>query len=84
MSTIPPNSREGFMRAATVNMAMAQPAKAKAPKANNTVNAKAKTQMHRRSRTGSQSPPYRSGAVVQPLTRPTPLVSVSQSTPARN
>ncbi|KAI1202214.1 fungal-specific transcription factor domain-containing protein [Nemania serpens] len=52
MSTIPPNSREGFMRAATVNMAMAQPPKAKASKANNNVNSKAKTQMHRRSRTG--------------------------------
>ncbi|KAI1162237.1 fungal-specific transcription factor domain-containing protein [Nemania serpens] len=52
MSTIPPNSHEGFMRAATVNMAMAQPPKAKASKANNNANSKAKTQMHRRSRTG--------------------------------
>ncbi|KAK5624471.1 hypothetical protein RRF57_000187 [Xylaria bambusicola] len=52
MSTIPPSSCEGFMRAAPVNMAMAQPPKAKAVRANNTANPKAKTQMHRRSRTG--------------------------------
>lgn len=52
MATIPPNSREGFMRAATVNMALAQPPKAKASKANSNANPKAKTQMHRRSRTG--------------------------------
>lgn len=52
MSTIPPNSCEGFMRAATVNMAMAQPPKAKAARASSNANPKAKTQMHRRSRTG--------------------------------
>ncbi|KAJ3564616.1 hypothetical protein NPX13_g7780 [Xylaria arbuscula] len=53
MSTIPPNSSscEGFMRAASVNMAMAQPPKAKAARANSNANPKAKTQMHRRSRT---------------------------------
>lgn len=59
MSSLPPNSREGLMRAATtpagVNMAVAQPTKTKATsKTSNTNNAtqKAKTQMHRRSRTG--------------------------------
>ncbi|KAI1173847.1 fungal-specific transcription factor domain-containing protein [Nemania sp. FL0916] len=52
MSTMSPNSREDFMRAATVNMAMAQPPKAKAARANSNASAKAKTQMHRRSRTG--------------------------------
>ncbi|KAI1828560.1 fungal-specific transcription factor domain-containing protein [Xylaria intraflava] len=52
MSTIPPNSCEGFMRAATVNMAVAQPPKSKAARPNTNANPKAKTQMHRRSRTG--------------------------------
>ncbi|KAI0164690.1 fungal-specific transcription factor domain-containing protein [Xylariaceae sp. FL1272] len=52
MATIPPNSREGFVRAAPVNMAAAQPAKSKASRAGNNATPKAKTQMHRRSRTG--------------------------------
>ncbi|KAI0600825.1 fungal-specific transcription factor domain-containing protein [Biscogniauxia sp. FL1348] len=53
MSTLPPNSREDLMRAATVNMAVAQPTKPKAAsKPANNANPKAKTQMHRRSRTG--------------------------------
>ncbi|KAI1329603.1 fungal-specific transcription factor domain-containing protein [Xylariaceae sp. FL0255] len=53
MSTLPPNPREGFMRAATVNMTVAQPPKTKAARASsNNANPKAKTQMHRRSRTG--------------------------------
>lgn len=54
MSTLPPNaSREDFMRSATVNMAVAQPSKSKAAsKQANNANPKAKTQMHRRSRTG--------------------------------
>ncbi|KAH9909342.1 PRO1 protein [Xylariomycetidae sp. FL2044] len=55
MSSLPPNSREELMRAATVNMAVAQPTKSKAaskPSNNSNANPKAKTQMHRRSRTG--------------------------------
>ncbi|KAF6835169.1 hypothetical protein CMUS01_05870 [Colletotrichum musicola] len=57
MSTLPPNHiRNDFMRStAAVNMAVASSAKAKsACKANasNNANNKAKTQMHRRSRTG--------------------------------
>ncbi|KAI2635964.1 fungal-specific transcription factor domain-containing protein [Xylaria nigripes] len=52
MSTIPPNLREGNMRTTTVNMAVAQTPKTKAARSNNNANPKAKTQMHRRSRTG--------------------------------
>ncbi|KAI1436718.1 fungal-specific transcription factor domain-containing protein [Xylaria sp. CBS 124048] len=52
MSTIPPNSCENFVRPVTLNMAVAQPQKVKAPRPNTNANPKAKTQMHRRSRTG--------------------------------
>ncbi|KAI1083271.1 PRO1 protein [Whalleya microplaca] len=53
MSSPPPNSREDLMRAANVNMAVAQPPKSKAAsKQTNNANPKAKSQMHRRSRTG--------------------------------
>ncbi|KAI0013374.1 PRO1 protein [Xylariaceae sp. FL0662B] len=53
MSSLPPNSREDLMRAATVNMAVAQPPKSKATsKQSNNASSKAKSQMHRRSRTG--------------------------------
>ncbi|KAL0939020.1 uncharacterized protein CTRU02_205630 [Colletotrichum truncatum] len=56
MSTLPPNhSRNDFMRStAAVNMAVASSAKAKSAckTTNNNANPKAKTQMHRRSRTG--------------------------------
>ncbi|KAI2640751.1 PRO1 protein [Hypomontagnella submonticulosa] len=53
MSTLPPNTQGDLMRAAPVNMAVAQPPKSKAaPKQTNNANQKAKTQMHRRSRTG--------------------------------
>ncbi|KAI1817767.1 fungal-specific transcription factor domain-containing protein [Poronia punctata] len=54
MATIPPNSREAFMmRAANVNMAaVAQPPKQKSARPSSNANTKAKTQMHRRSRTG--------------------------------
>lgn len=57
MSTQPPNPRGVMSRTASVNMAVAQPlVKSKAPQKassnNNAANQKAKTQMHRRSRTG--------------------------------
>ncbi|KAI1412643.1 PRO1 protein [Hypoxylon sp. FL1857] len=53
MSTLPPNPQGDLMRAATVNMAVAQPTKSKAAsKQTNNANPKAKSQMHRRSRTG--------------------------------
>lgn len=54
MSTLPPNPRGVMSRTASVNMAVAQPVvKSKAPsKATSNANQKAKTQMHRRSRTG--------------------------------
>ncbi|KAI5861773.1 PRO1 protein [Durotheca rogersii] len=54
MASLPPNTQEDLMRASTVNMAVAQPTKSKAAskQANNNANTKAKTQMHRRSRTG--------------------------------
>ncbi|KAI0022255.1 PRO1 protein [Xylariomycetidae sp. FL0641] len=53
MSTLPPNSREDLMRAATVNMAVATPAQTKtSSKPSSNANSKSKSQMHRRSRTG--------------------------------
>ncbi|KAH8675730.1 fungal-specific transcription factor domain-containing protein [Xylariales sp. PMI_506] len=53
MSTLPPNSREGFTRPSSVKMAVAQLPKSKAAsKPSNNANSKTKTQMHRRSRTG--------------------------------
>lgn len=56
MSTLPPNRhhhQEDLMRASQINMAVAQPTKAKsASKSSNNANPKPKTQMHRRSRTG--------------------------------
>lgn len=62
MSSLPPNRHHNhhhhhqsdLMRASQVNMAVAQPAKAKpAPKTATNAASKQKTQMHRRSRTGS-------------------------------
>ncbi|KAI8962720.1 PRO1 protein [Daldinia sp. FL1419] len=54
MSSLPPNTQGDLMRAATVNMAVAQPTKSKAAssKQSSNANPKAKSQMHRRSRTG--------------------------------
>lgn len=58
MSTLSPDHRhhhrEDLMRTSQVNMAVAQPTKTKsASKASHNANSKQKSQMHRRSRTGS-------------------------------
>lgn len=57
MSTLSPDRhhhREDLMRTSQVNMAVAQPTKTKsASKASQNANSKQKSQMHRRSRTGS-------------------------------
>lgn len=58
MSTLSPDRHhhhtEDLMRTSQVNMAVAQPAKSKpASKAGHNANTKQKSQMHRRSRTGS-------------------------------
>lgn len=56
MSSLPPIRQNDLMRTTTVNMAVAQSkSKPAAVKAKDMSNPKAKTQMHRRSRTGRLS-----------------------------